>query len=164
MYNYKDMEEKISNLSDYKAEIEKNNVIAIIPKGNSMWPTLKNKKQTVVVKAKKERLKKFDVALYVRGQNMFVLHRVMEVLPDGYIMCGDSQFDLEKVLEEQIFGIMIGFYRGKKYIDCDFIKYNKKIERWYKRKNLRKIRIKLFYLKEAFKRKIKKVFWRNKNV
>lgn len=159
------MEKSVKNLSDYKKELEKNNIIAFVPKGNSMWPTLKNKKQSVVVKAKTERLKKFDVALYVRGQNMFVLHRVMEVLPDGYIICGDSQFDLEKVLEDQIFGVMIGFYRGKKYIDCQDKKYVKKIEKWYKRKLYRKIRIKLFYFVIIIKSKIKRIFkGKQKNV
>ena len=76
---------------DAKAKLTDNNVISFVPGGNSMWPTLKNKGQSVVVKAKTERLNKFDVALYVRGQNIFVLHRVMEVLNDGYIMCGDRR-------------------------------------------------------------------------
>ena len=147
---------------DYKKELIKNNVLAFVPRGNSMWPTLKHKGQSVIVQAKSERLKQFDVALYVRGQNNFVLHRVLEVLPDGYIMCGDSQFDLEKVLEEQIFGVMIGFYRGKKYIDCTDQKYLKKVERWYERKKWRKIRIKIFFFTNRVKNKLKRMFRRDK--
>lgn len=156
------MDNKNQQNVDYKEQLIKNNVISFVPRGNSMWPTLKHKGQSVIVSAKRERLKKFDVALYVRGQNTFVLHRVLEVLPDGYVICGDSQFDLEKVLEEQIFGVMIGFYRGKKYIDCTDKKYLKKVERWYKRKKWRKVRLKIFFFVTKVKNKIKRILKGNK--
>ena len=99
------MEEK--NKCSYQEQLQTNSQIAIIPKGNSMWPTLKNQGQSVIIGAKTERLNELDVALYVRGKNDFVLHRVIKVLPDGYLMCGDSQFVLEKVSEEQIFGVVV---------------------------------------------------------
>ena len=157
------MEAKNTKCS-YKEQLENNNQISIVPKGNSMWPTLKNQKQSVIVGAKQERLKEFDVALYVRGQNNFVLHRVIKVLPDGYLMCGDRQFVLEKVDEDQIFGIMLGFYRGKKFVDCNNQKYIKKVKKWYKRTRYRKFRVKLFFLKEGVKNKLKRVFRRKDNV
>lgn len=157
------MEEK--NLKNsYQEQLEKNNQIAIVPKGNSMWPTLKHQGQSVIIGAKKQRLREFDVALYVRGQNDFVLHRVIKVLPDGYLMCGDSQFVLEKVFEDQIFGLMLGFYRGKKYVDCQDEKYIKKIKKWYKKVKYRKFRVKLFFLKEGVKHKLKSMFRRKKDV
>lgn len=150
---------------DYKDNLNKNNVISFVPRGNSMWPTLKNKGQSVVVQAKRQRLNKFDVALYVRGQNNFVLHRVMQVLEDGYLMCGDSQFSLEKVTEDQVFGVMIGFYRGEKYVDCNDDKYKKKVEKWYKRKRLRKFRINFFFFRKKVINKLKRIFGgKNKNV
>ncbi len=152
------MEIKISKDLDYKAKLNQNKILAFVPSGNSMWPTLKNKGQSVVVKAKEERLEKYDVALYVRGQNTFVLHRVLEVLDNGYIMCGDSQFTLEKVTEDQIFGKMIGFYRGKKYIDCNDEKYKKQVQNLYKRKNLRKFRVKFFFLRKSVINKLKRIF------
>ena len=158
---------EIKNLqeNDYKEKLAENDVIAFVPGGNSMWPTLKNRGQSVIVKAKKERLKAFDVALYVRGQNTFILHRVIKVLEDGYLMCGDSQFVLEKVNEDQIFGVMIGFYRGKKYIDTNDDKYIKKIKKWYKKKTFRKIRIKFFFFRQKIQSKLKRIFGgKNKNV
>ncbi len=152
------MERKNLQENDYKAKLCENNVIAFVPGGNSMWPTLKHKGQSVVVQAKKERLNKFDVALYVRGQNTFILHRVIEVLDDGYVMCGDSQFTLEKVTEDQIFGKMVGFYRGKKYIDASDDKYTKQVEKWYKKSTCRKIRIKFFFFRQKVKNKLKRIF------
>ena len=145
-------------INDYIEKLNKNQVISFVPRGDSMWPTLKNKGQSVIVSAKKERLKEFDVALYVRGQNTFVLHRVLKVLEDGYAICGDSQFDLEKVAEDQIFGVMIGFYRGKKYIDCNDEKYLKKVKNLYKHKKLRKIRVKFYFFRKRVVNKLKIIF------
>ncbi len=159
------METKNLEHLDYKAKLIQDNLIAFVPGGDSMWPTLKNKGQSVVVQAKTERLNKFDVALYVRGQNTFILHRVIEVLDDGYLICGDSQFTLEKVLEDQIFGKMIGFYRGKTYIDVNDSKYKKQVENWYKNKACRRFRIKAFFLRKKVINKLKRIFGgKNKNV
>ena len=152
------METKNTQGLDYKAKLNENKILAFVPSGNSMWPTLKNKGQSVVVKAKEERLEKYDVALYVRGQNTFVLHRVLEVLDSGYMMCGDSQFTLEKVTEDQIFGKMIGFYRGKKYIDCNDEKYKKQVETLYKRTKIRRFRVKFFFLRKSIINKLKRIF------
>ena len=132
-------------LADYKEELEKKDTIAFVPGGNSMWPTLKDKGQPVIIIKKQNRLKKYDVGFYTRPNGAYVLHRVMEVLEDGYLMIGDSQFNTEKVLEDQVFGIMQGFYQGKKYISCDDKKYLKKVDKWFTRKTIRKWRLKFFY-------------------
>jgi hypothetical protein len=62
------------------------------------------------------------------------------------------------VLEEQVFGIMTGFYRGKKYIDCKDEKYKKEVENWYGRKTCRKIRLKWFFFMQSVKNKLKRLF------
>ena len=153
--------------ADYKSQIEKNGVIAFVPGGNSMWPMLKNRGQSVIVQAKTGRLKKFDVAFYVRDNGAFVLHRVMQVIDGGYVMCGDSQFTLEKVKEENVFGIMTSFYRGKKSVEVTDEKYIKQVERYYGRPTLRKIRLKFFYLRQRIKNKLaainRKVFKKKVN-
>lgn len=152
----------VSN-SDYKSELDKHGVIAFVPGGNSMWPTLKNRGQSVVVKRKEDRLKKYDVALYVRDNGSFVLHRVMKVVDGGYVICGDSQFVYENVKEEQVFGVMEGFYQGKKYVECSDLKYRKKVENWFKRKKIRKIRLKFFFFFQRIKNKLKRIFGKKGN-
>ena len=144
--------------SDYKTEIEKNGVIGFVPGGNSMWPILKHRGQSVVVKQKTQRLKKFDVAFYQRSNGAFVLHRVMDVTNDGYVMCGDSQLVYEKVSEEQVFGVMEGFYSGKNYVECSDEKYCQRVEKWYKRKRKRKFILKMFYFWQRVKNKFKRIF------
>ena len=111
---------------DYKTDLEKLQIIAFVPMGNSMWPMLKNNGQSVVVEKKKERLNKYDVAFYIRESGKYVLHRVVEVKDDGYIMQGDSQGFTEFIKEQNVFGKMLGFYKGKKYIQCTDEKYIKK--------------------------------------
>ena len=143
---------------DYKTELEKKGAIAFVPGGNSMWPILKNRKQSVLVKKKEERLKKFDVALYQRPCGSFVLHRVMEVVDGGYVVCGDSQLTLENVKEESVFGVLVGFYRGKTYVEVTDEKYIKKVERFYANKFRRKIKLKFFHLGQRIKNKIIQIF------
>lgn len=135
-------------LSDCIAELVKNGVIAFVPSGNSMWPTLKNKKQSVIVKKKTERLKPFDVALYRRENGTNVLHRVMKVVNDGYIMCGDSQFTLEKVMEDNVFGVMTEFYRGKRCVQVTDADYIAQVKRLFRHNGLRRFRVKAFYLRQ----------------
>ena len=139
-------------VSNYKEQLNQKGTIAIIPGGNSMWPTLKHHGQAVIIKQKTQRLKKYDVALFTRLDGKYVLHRVIEVLDDGYVFGGDSLLYTEKVLEEQVFGVMIGFYDKQNYVEVDDEKYIKRVEKWYKSKKLRYIRLKLFYLTNKIKR------------
>lgn len=143
---------------NYETELVKDGAIAFVPGGNSMWPTLKNRGQSVVVIKKEERLNLFDVAFYSREDGKFVLHRVIEVAEDGYITCGDSQFTQEAVKEEKVFGKMAGFYKGKRYVDCSDEKYLAKVKRWYKNEKRRKRKVKAFYFGERVKSKLKKIF------
>ena len=63
--------------------------------GYSMMPLLRQRKDIIEIRAKgPERCKKYDVVLYKRG-NKYILHRILEVLPDGYIIAGDHNTFLE---------------------------------------------------------------------
>lgn len=157
------MQETVAK-ADYKKELLKNGAIAFVPGGNSMWPILKNRKQSVIVVVKKERLKKYDVAFYQRPNGMFVLHRVMEVIDGGYVMCGDSQFTLEKVIEDAVFGVMTSFYRGKTSIEVTDSDYIKEVQDWYGNEKRRKRKLKCFYFRQKVKGKILGVLRRVKNV
>ena len=146
--------------SDYKTELEKNGAIAFVPGGNSMWPTLKNRAQSVVIRRKTQRLKPFDVAFYLRDNGAFVLHRVMETIDGGYIMCGDSQLVTERVKEDGVFGVMEGFYHGKKYVEVTDARYVARVKRWYSRKRWRKFRLKIFHFGQRVKNKLARIFKR----
>ena len=91
--------------------------------GNSMFPMLRNKKDTVIIRPVTGELKKYDIPLY-RKRNMYVLHRIVKVMSDGYIICGDNCVNLETdVTDEQIIGKLEGFYRGKRQISMNRCAY-----------------------------------------
>lgn len=90
--------------------------------GVSMYPMLRNRRDTVVISPCKGRLQKYDVPLYRRG-NDYVLHRVIGVKPDGYIIRGDNCIKKEDVKEEQIVGVLTTFFRGNKEIHMAGLPY-----------------------------------------
>ena len=77
--------------------------------GNSMEPLLHNRKSTVVIEKKQNRLKTGDVALYRRPAGEYVLHRVVKVLDGAYLICGDNRLWKEAVPEEWDIGVMVGY-------------------------------------------------------
>lgn len=102
--------------------------------GVSMLPMLKNRRDTIVVKPKMERLKRLDVALYRRG-DAYVLHRVLQPIEGGYVIRGDNCYSDEYIPEEDVFGVLTEFFRKDKHIYCTdekYIKYAKKRLKTYK--------------------------------
>ena len=57
--------------------------------GMSMYPMLRNRRDTIIVKPYEGRLKKYDIPLYKRN-GTYILHRIVKVLPDSYVICGDA--------------------------------------------------------------------------
>jgi hypothetical protein len=92
------------------------------PRGISMLPMLKERRDTIVVRPKTERLKPLDVALYHRG-DAYVLHRVLSVTESGYIIRGDNCYSDEIVPEEAVFGVLTEFFRKYKHYYCTDKKY-----------------------------------------
>lgn len=90
--------------------------------GVSMKPMLKNRRDTIVVRPKTERLKRLDVALYRRGED-YVMHRVIEPLDGGYHIRGDNCYYDEMVAEENVIGVLTEFFRKNKHYICTDKKY-----------------------------------------
>ena len=151
------MDEKTfaENLRD---ELIKYGRVSFVPLGNSMWPTIKNKRQSVVIEKKTGRLTPYDVALYIRPDGKAILHRVLSVADFGYIICGDSLFTEERVEESSVIGVLDGFFRGKKYIDARSEKEKKKSEKWFSKKGRRKFLTGCFFFFVKCGTKIKKFF------
>ena len=128
--------------------------------GVSMLPMLKNRRDTIVVLPKKERLKPLDVALYKRGDD-YVLHRVLSLLDDGYLIRGDNCYSDEYIKEENVIGVLSEFFQKDKHFFCEDKKYlsyakrrvkNYPIRRFFvlsfvKMKNAIKIVLKFFKLR-----------------
>lgn len=98
--------------------INANGEFVAIPVGTSMYPMLRNRRDSVyLIKYDKTGLKKYDLPVYKRADGSQVMHRCLGKDSNGYIMCGDNQWFLEHgVKEEQIIAVAKGFYRDEKYI------------------------------------------------
>ena len=150
---------QFSESFDYKTALISHGFLAFVPRGNSMWPTLKNGKQSVVLLPKKERLKRMDVAMYKRDDGSFVLHRVIEVKEDGYVFCGDSMAITLKefVKEEQVFGVMVGYYKHKRYITTEDNSFIRRGEKLYKHEGFRIFKVRLAGFLFRVKNKLKRI-------
>lgn len=103
--------------------IEKEGVYISTTSGVSMYPMLRDRRDTIVVTPTSERLKKYDVALYRRG-NSYVLHRVIKVLPDSYIIRGDNCLSKEYgITDADVLGKLTSFYRKEKEVNMNGIPY-----------------------------------------
>ena len=92
------------------------------PVGVSMWPMLRNRHDVMMVVPAARELRRYDVALYRRGEK-YVLHRVVGHYENGsekgYVICGDNCVTLEYIPRENVLGVLSGFYRDGRHIDCE---------------------------------------------
>ena len=105
--------------------LARDGVLVYKTRGTSMEPLLRQDRDLVIIRAPEARLKKGDVALYRRGES-YVLHRVIEVRDDHYLIRGDNTFAPEKVPCGAVIGVMTGFRRkGREYgaADAGYLRY-----------------------------------------
>ena len=87
--------------------------------GLSMYPMLRNRRDMVVIKKPCRELSRNDVPLYRMKSGKLVLHRILSVKGDKYIIRGDNLYAKEIVDKNQIIGVLSSFYRGGKFYDCE---------------------------------------------
>ena len=90
--------------------------VSFTPMGISMYPMLRNGRDSVVLSPVPDRIKKYDVILYRRAGGQYVLHRVVGT-GKSYTCIGDNQYQKEKGIDPaQVIALVTSFTRkGKKY-------------------------------------------------
>ncbi len=87
------------------------------PNGVSMKPFIKGSRTYVTIKKYTGGAKKYDIVFYIRDDGKYVMHRIIKcpdtIHNDGYGVCGDNLWWVEKVKDEQIFAIVTDV-EGKK--------------------------------------------------
>lgn len=94
--------------------LERDGVWITTTAGTSMWPMLRDRRDTIVVRPVEGRLRPYDVALYRRG-DAYILHRVIKVTAEGYRIIGDNCMAYEEVSESAILGRLDEFWRGERH-------------------------------------------------
>ena len=113
----------MNNIKQIEEVIKEQGMLVCTTAGTSMYPMLRDRRDTIIVKPYEGRLKKYDVPLYKSGTR-YILHRIVEVCPDSYVICGDNCERKEYgITDEQILGVLTGFYRGSKLIDINSWQY-----------------------------------------
>lgn len=144
-------------MSDYTYEryLDEQGSLTYRNVGVSMMPMLKQDRDLfTVVKKGDARCKKYDVVLYRRPPNKYVLHRVIKVRQNDYVILGDNCINKEYgITDNDIIGVMISFvHNGKEYKTSD-LRYRIYV---FWRCHTAPIRIFLKKLKYKLKRLIKK--------
>lgn len=99
--------------------LKTNEEASSLTQGYSMYPMLRPHKDIVTVSRVNGELKKGDVVLYPGENGKFILHRIMRIKRNDFIIRGDNNFFTEIVPKEKIIGKLKEFYRGGKRIDCE---------------------------------------------
>ena len=99
-------------IKSFEEILEEKGTLCYTSVGTSMLPLIREGKDIIVIRKRTgERLRKYDVAFFVRpgitGRGRYVLHRVLRVNPDGsYWIAGDNCTGGETVREENVIGVL----------------------------------------------------------
>ena len=79
-----------------------------------MLPLLRQGKDLFIVRRKEAvRCRAGDVVMYARTADQYVLHRVIKVRPEDYVMMGDNCITKEYgIQDDNIIGVMTGYVRA----------------------------------------------------
>lgn len=86
--------------------------------GISMMPLLRQHRDLLIIAPKPEgRLHMWDVPLYRRDNGQYVMHRVLWVRQNDYVMCGDNQWRPEfGITDRHIVGVLEAVNRDGKLL------------------------------------------------
>jgi len=123
----------MSDGKTYEEYLRKNGTLTYTFSGVSMMPMLKQGRDLFTVRAKTaERCQKYDVVLYRRPPQHYVLHRIVEVREDDYVILGDNCITKEYgIRDEDILGVLTEFVHNGRTIPADNRGYRFYARFWY---------------------------------
>ncbi|MCR5022367.1 S24/S26 family peptidase [Ruminococcus sp.] len=99
--------------------------------GDSMKPLIRQDRDILIIEKKEGRLKKYDVPLYKRDSGQYVLHRVLKVRSDDYVICGDNRYSKEYgITDRNIIGVLTAVVRNGREIPMTDIRYRIYVHLW----------------------------------
>ncbi|MGN1481193.1 S24/S26 family peptidase [Porcipelethomonas sp.] len=142
------------NKSTFEDEIQRTGRLIYTNVGDSMMPLIRQGKDLVIIEKAVGRLKKYDVPLYKRDSGQYVLHRILKVREDGYVICGDNRWQKEYgITDRNIIGVLTGIVRDGKTISVNDKKYRIYVHLWC---DFFPVRAFILHAKNFLKRRLKK--------
>ena len=125
-------EEQSQRVYSFEDLLEEQGYIVYTNVGTSMLPLLRQRRDIIEIRKKDPnvRCKKYDAVLYKVGTR-YILHRIIKVLPDSYVIVGDHCIYREYgIRDEQILGIMTRVIRDGKDIRVTDWQYQVYVHLW----------------------------------
>lgn len=109
----------------YEEYLQENGKLIYRNVGTSMLPLLKQGRDLFIVEPLNgKRPRKYDVILYRRPPSEYVLHRVIKVRKEDYVILGDNCLNREYgICDGDVLGIMTGYVRKGKQRSCESLTY-----------------------------------------
>ena len=131
--------------------LERDGKYISVPSGISMYPMIKGGRDAVVIEKFTEPPKRYDLVVYVRGEEQGVIHRVIHACKDQYIICGDNCWQLEYVKPEQLKGVVTEYCRKGNWHSVNNFAYKIYVHLYV---DLLFLKRPVFYVRDKIKRKL----------
>ena len=117
--------------SSFEEELERNSYLIYTNRGDSMMPLLRENRDLLHIRKAEGRCRKYDVPLYKRDTGQYVLHRILKVRKNDYVICGDNRCHREYgITDRHILGVLEGVTRDGKYISVKDFRYRLYVHIW----------------------------------
>lgn len=117
--------------STFEEQLAKSGKLIYTNKGDSMMPLIKQDRDLLVIEPVHGRLKKYDVPLYKRDSGQYVLHRILKVRDNDYVICGDNRWSKEYgVTDRHIIGVLTAVIRNGREVSVNSRKYRLYVHLW----------------------------------
>lgn len=141
------------NNSTFEDEIKRTGRIIYTNVGDSMMPLIKQGRDVLVISAVNGGLKRYDIPLYKRDSGQYVLHRILKVRKNDYVICGDNRCNKEYgITDRHIIGVLSGIIRDGREIPVTNIKCRIYAHLWC---DLFPVRVLIIRIRQIFKRRLK---------
>ena len=113
-----------------------------------MLPLLRQGKDLFIIKKKgSDRCKTGDVVLYRRPPASYVLHRIIKIHPEDYVILGDNCINKEYgITDGDIIGVMTGYIRGGREHSVNELGYKLYTAVWMHTSGLRILMKRVLYI------------------
>lgn len=119
------------HISTFEDEINRTGHLVYTNRGDSMMPLLRENRDLIHIRKPQGRCRKYEVPLYKRDSGQYVLHRILKVRKEDYVICGDNRCHREYgITDRHIIGVLEGVTRDGKYIPVTDRKYRMYVHFW----------------------------------
>lgn len=97
-----------------ESELSLRGSFASVTKGVSMRPLFRTRRDMIVIKPPSSPLRKYDIVLYRGIDGEYILHRIIKVKEDSFVIRGDNTYTKEYVPKDRVIGVLTSYNRKGK--------------------------------------------------